>query len=317
MKVIAAALLLVTTAAAQAQQTSPAQRVAEDARAVRRIAEASRRDFPSSVIDRIVQEDLDLLRGRQSDGTYQYAHYERVEANRISDRYAVRSSNEADPDVIDVGAETVYRMSISVPNRRLLVARNRRAWIERVELDYTPFGAVRRSENIEVKKWIAVGESTSVDLPDIAKRVRAKIVARVDEADGGPATIEVGLLQAKLVDNNDSPYFLAVQTLNSLARAADKSDLSSVKTLSAEVVNRLGVAPNVVAAVATPPPPPPMTRVEPPAATTQSLEAPPTIELYMELQAVEDLLTGTEAERREGLDKLHQLVRKLRPGSER
>ena len=31
-----------------------------------------------------------------------------------------------------------------------------------------------------------------------------------------------------------------------------------------------------------------------------------------ELQAIEDLLTGTEAERRQGVDRLHQLVRRLR-----
>jgi hypothetical protein len=35
-------------------------------------------------------------------------------------------------------------------------------------------------------------------------------------------------------------------------------------------------------------------------------------ETLSELQAIEDLLTGTEAERRQGLDRLHQLVRKLR-----
>jgi hypothetical protein len=39
----------------------------------------------------------------------------------------------------------------------------------------------------------------------------------------------------------------------------------------------------------------------------------PNIEIYTDLQAIEDLLTGTEAEKRQGLDKLHQLVRKLRP----
>jgi hypothetical protein len=35
-------------------------------------------------------------------------------------------------------------------------------------------------------------------------------------------------------------------------------------------------------------------------------------DLYNELQAIEDLMTGNETERRQGLDRLHQLVRKLR-----
>jgi hypothetical protein len=43
------------------------------------------------------------------------------------------------------------------------------------------------------------------------------------------------------------------------------------------------------------------------------MEATPSVEVYMDLQAIEDLLTGTESEKREGLDRLHQLVRRLRP----
>jgi len=35
-------------------------------------------------------------------------------------------------------------------------------------------------------------------------------------------------------------------------------------------------------------------------------------ELFKELQAIEDLLTANENERRQGLDRLHQLIRKLR-----
>ena len=36
------------------------------------------------------------------------------------------------------------------------------------------------------------------------------------------------------------------------------------------------------------------------------------IELQAELQLIEDLLTGSESERRDGLDRLHQLIRKVR-----
>jgi len=43
------------------------------------------------------------------------------------------------------------------------------------------------------------------------------------------------------------------------------------------------------------------------------VQSTPGIDLYQDLLSVEDLLTGTEAEKREGLDRLHQLVRRLRP----
>ncbi|MFP5246826.1 MAG: hypothetical protein ACLGH0_09035, partial [Thermoanaerobaculia bacterium] len=36
------------------------------------------------------------------------------------------------------------------------------------------------------------------------------------------------------------------------------------------------------------------------------------LEMQTELQLIEDLLTGSENERREGLDRLHQLIRRMR-----
>jgi hypothetical protein len=54
-----------------------------------------------------------------------------------------------------------------------------------------------------------------------------------------------------------------------------------------------------------------------PAASEITVSARPDIatqlEMHTELQLIEDLLTGSEAERREGLDRLHQLVRRTRP----
>lgn len=313
MRRLVASLALVPALAA-AQPSSPALRVAEDARAIRRVAEASRRDFPSAVVGRIIEEDLELLRGRRSDGTYDYASFQREEAARSSDRYSLSATPEGEPDSFEVTGETVYQMIVAVPSRRLLVARNRPAWIERIELDFTPFGRARQSSSVNVRKWIGVGESTTIDLPEIAKRMRAKVIGRVDEAEGGPATVEVTLIQAKLVDRRDSPHYGAVQTLTSLARSADKGDVAAVKTQSGELLNRLGDA-VVVDMPRSVGQPPHRSATETRIRSDEELEAPPTVELYLELQAIEDLLTGTEGERREGLDKLHQLVRKLRPSS--
>jgi hypothetical protein len=36
-------------------------------------------------------------------------------------------------------------------------------------------------------------------------------------------------------------------------------------------------------------------------------------DVYAELQSIEDLMTGSDAEKRQGLDRLHQLLRRLRP----
>jgi hypothetical protein len=42
-------------------------------------------------------------------------------------------------------------------------------------------------------------------------------------------------------------------------------------------------------------------------------EIPDGFDLHREVQQIEDLMTGTDAERREALERLHQLERRLRP----
>jgi hypothetical protein len=61
----------------------------------------------------------------------------------------------------------------------------------------------------------------------------------------------------------------------------------------------------------------PQTAARPvPSASEMTVTAPPDsasrLELQTELQMIEDLLTGTDAEKRQGLDRLHQLIRKMR-----
>ena len=109
--------------------------VHEDARVIRRIAQMSKRDFPGGLVARIVQEDMDLLRGKRSDGTYQFAHYAREEERRSTDRATIRDREKEDAPLekASIKGEFVYRALVSVPGRRMVVAKNRRVFIDRVE----------------------------------------------------------------------------------------------------------------------------------------------------------------------------------------
>src|SRR5207302_4480837 len=92
----------------------------------------------------------------------------------------------------------------------------------------------------------------------------------------------------------DSPYADAVASAKAILRALDHDDVPSIRAMATRMVNDL--SPGVASAPRSG------------AAATQTSD----VELYTELQAIEDLLTGNETERRQGLDRLHQLVRKLR-----
>jgi hypothetical protein len=109
------------------------------------------------------------------------------------------------------------------------------------------------------------------------------------------------LIQARVFDHPDSPYADAVASEKAILRALDNGDTGSMRAMASRIINDLQPA---VAAEG--------------GGTQKNVEVvAPRVDadLYNELQAIEDLLTGNETERRQGLDRLHQLVRKLRAAS--
>jgi hypothetical protein len=284
-------------------------RVANDAMVVDRVAEASKKDLPSDLLKRIVNEDIELLRGRAANGLYQYARYERIEGGRVS-----RASSVQPPDkkhetrVLEVSAPFAYRLILDSPSRRMLVTRNRPVFIERVEIEYVPQGSsATKRETISIEANLNPGEVRPVDLPDIARQATVRVFARADEAQGY-GNLTATLIQARVVDNPESPYADAVASAKSLVKSLENNDVGSVRSLASRMRQQLGAP---AAQTASQFQAQPATRtIE---VTASRDDAPPSVETYTELQLIEDLLTGNADEKREGLDRLHQLVRKLRP----
>ena len=194
----------------------------------------------------------------------------------------------------ELRAKNAFQLSIRVPTRRYLVVHNQPVHVEKVDLEYVNEAGLRRFETIEVDQIIRSGDEKVVDIPEIATDVIATVYAR---SMGRTANLELALVLAQIVDNSDSPFFGAVQSVKLLQAAIERDDLSTTGTLSAALADRMihHGAPGA-----------PATR---PAATV----SPSDLDLLGELQAIEDLLTGTETERRDGLNLLHQLIRQLRP----
>src|SRR5205807_3544977 len=130
--VIAVGLLAATRLAAQI----PVARVAADANVIDRVAEASTNDLPRDLLKRIVNEDIDLLRGKRADGTYQYAAYDRMEAGRKSDSFSVDPEHKE--SVLELRDVFPYRLIVNVPSRRMMVAKNHHIYIDRIEIETLP-----------------------------------------------------------------------------------------------------------------------------------------------------------------------------------
>jgi hypothetical protein len=162
-----------------------------------------------------------------------------------------------------------------------------------------------------VKAWLQPGEVRPFDLSAIAKQATAKVIATTEEK-GGYANIDVSLVQARIVDAADSPYAEAVGSAKAIQRALDNNDIQSMRASARRMRAALGGSTTTTAAATLTPAVAPR-----PAVSEMTVVAPPVdnaarLELRTELQMIEDLLTGTEAERREGLDRLHQMLRRMR-----
>ncbi|HET8796722.1 MAG TPA: hypothetical protein VFO89_03485 [Thermoanaerobaculia bacterium] len=294
-------LSLLFATAALAQERDVRQRVLTDALVIDRLAEvANNREIPTELLKRILNEDIELMRGRRNDGTYQYAAWERFEASRVREGFSVQARADT-METLEVKGVYVYRVIVDAAERRLVVRKNRPVWIERVDLEYVPVGSTQTAvQSIEVKAWMQPGEIRPIDLPAIARQATVKVIATAEEK-GGYANVSVSLVQARIIDNADSPYADAVASAKAMLRALDGGELPSLRAMAQRMRDSLGGAP--LPAVAAAPEVP-----VPPAAGDRAAR----VELQAELQLIEDLLTGTEAERREGLDRLHQLIRKMR-----
>jgi hypothetical protein len=296
MRKLLIALLLVTSVRAQ----DVAQRVTDDAIAIDRVAAAAKRDLPTDLLKRIIDEDLDLLRGKRNDGSYQYASFERFDSGRMTTDFSVQYRGDK-MEVLEVKGPWVYRLQIEVPSRRMLVRKNKPVWIERVDLDYIgERGSSTERTSIDVKQWLKPGEFRPVDFPAIARQATAKVIASV-EKDSGYGNVELSLIKAKIVDNPDSPYADALASAKAVQRALDNNEIPSIRAMAQRMRGSLGGTPAGTTIQVQAPPPAPQPAPQAMDRATRD-----------ELQEIEDQLTGSDQERRQGMDRLHQLLRRMR-----
>jgi hypothetical protein len=297
------ALLTSSVVLAQAQPIAT-NRVADDARVIDRMAEVSKHDLPRDLLRRLIDEDIDILRGRRADDTYQYAGYERMEQGRRTESYSVDPGKGDQLSKLEVRGSYAYRLLIASPNRRMLVTKNRRIYLDHAEIEVLPQGGrTSKVQNVKLGVWIEPGDSRVIELEDIARSATAKLFARA-EAESGYGNLDISLLEARVFDDPNSPYADSVANLKTIRKSLDREDVASIRASAQRVAQSLG-------SPVTAPPSAPPARASVDVVASRNETALPS-DMMQELQAIEDLLTGTDAERRQGADRLHQLLRRLR-----
>src|SRR5687768_4259657 len=129
--IVSIALAGVALAQSATAAQSPMSRVADDGLVIDRVAEARKRDLPTDLLKRIVNEDIDLLRGKRPDGSYTYAKYERFESGRVVKSFSINDRKDR-METVESRGSWIYRIVVEIPTRRMLVRKNRPVWVERI-----------------------------------------------------------------------------------------------------------------------------------------------------------------------------------------
>lgn len=222
-------LLLTLSIAAQevAVRDAKIDLVASDLHALGRIATvAEDLGRTRQVILAIVDSDVSELREPRGDGTYRWASLQREEGGRVHDEAGVEQVHtEATLKNVTITGSNVYRVLVTVPQKRGVFTANNRVYVRNVLVDATGFDGKTSHHEIPVNAWVNPGDANGVALPDIAKS--AKVTAELGVESGDKkAVAEVALVQAKLVDDPTSPYFPAVKRLLQVRELANARDIN-------------------------------------------------------------------------------------------
>jgi len=322
--ILAAVLSLFALAAfAQDQAQQPVlpsdehtELIAKDLHAIGRIASLTddlgrERQVMLAIVDADIQE----LRMPREDGTYQWASLQRVEGGRVKDEKTIeRVYTEKELRHVTVAGPNGYRVEVTVPRKKGTFSANNRVWIGVVHAEITGFDDKVTMHDVTVNTWVNPGDSTGEPLPVIAKSVKTTVDLGV-ESGNKQAVAEVALIQAKLVDDPNSPYFPAVKRLiqirefvaakdinrGYIKNAADEAGLA----LPGELEKRLAAQEEA-------------TRVRKMMAeagtTTGTINAgDATPDVTVELAEITRLLSGTLQEQTDARARLEKLITSLKP----
>jgi transposase-like protein len=223
-----AAALFFFAFAALAQSPDPNQEMlADDLHALGRVTSvAENLNQSRQVLLAIVDNDIRTLRDPREDGTYRWASLQREEGGRVTEEKTIEHVH-TQPELryITLTAPNGYRAEVSAPRKRGTFAANNRVWVRNIIADITGFDGKITHHEIPVNAWINPGDAQGVALPDIGKSVKATFELGVESGDK-QAVAEVALLQAKLVDDPNSPYFPAVKRLLQIRELAAARDMN-------------------------------------------------------------------------------------------
>lgn len=309
-------LLAFSAAALDPAADKNIEMLANDLHALGRVTTVAKDlDDSRQILLAIVDSDVETLRIPRGDGTYQWASLQREEGGRVRDEKTIEHVyTEQELRYVTLTGANGYRVEVTVPRKRGTFAANNRVWVRNIIADLTAFDGKTSHHEIPVNAWVNPGDATGVALPDIAKS--AKVTAELGVESGSKAAVaEVSLVQAKLVDDPNSPYFPAVKKLLQIRELTAERDMNrgalkntideALLALPGELEKRTAEQEEAARV---------RKQMAESGTTTGAIHlGDATPDVVNELAAISRLMIGTAQEQADGRARLEALIAKLKP----
>jgi hypothetical protein len=177
-------------------------------------------------IGRVIDRQLDQLRGPTPDGGYRWVRWVRPTGDAPYDKHGhtVAAVNGSGSDRFEASGQHAFAVAVVVPQKKSMFSGNNPVYVGTVHVSYTSNGRTR-SKDEAINSWMNPDTSRTIDFDAIADRAEASLDVSTGAKDARNALVEIHFRNAVAQDDPDNP---AYDTIVSLQRIRNDTDSHAI-----------------------------------------------------------------------------------------
>ena len=179
-------------------------------------------------VNKIIDRQLDQLRGPQPDGSYRWVHWVRPSGDAPYDKHGhtVAAVNGSNSDRFEASGQHAFAVAVVVPQKKSLFSGNNPVYVGTVHVSYTVDGRTRTKDE-PINAWMNPDTSRTIDLGSIADRAEAALDASTNASNVKNALVEIHFRNAVAQDDPGNPGYNSIVSLQRVRNDTDAFAIDS------------------------------------------------------------------------------------------
>jgi hypothetical protein len=179
-------------------------------------------------VNKIIDRQLDQLRGPQPDGSYRWVRWVRPSGDGPYDKHGhtVAAVNGSNSDRFEASGQHAFAVAVVVPQKKSLFSGNNPVYVGTVHVSFTVDGRTRTKDE-SINAWMNPDTSRTIDLGAIADRAEAALDASTNASNAKNALVEIHFRNAVAQDDPGNPGYDAIVSLQRVRNDTDAFAIDS------------------------------------------------------------------------------------------